>query len=330
MLDAVNQVANDLGILPEWVRQIVENASNNYKLLKIPKRSSGGSGSGVRIVYQPAVETKMIQHWVTRSLLAKLPVSRMATGFEAGTSILKNAQFHRKSRYSTRIDLEDFFQSIRVRDLIATITRNAARVPAWALEPASSDLIAKVCFLSDGRLPVGFPSSPRIANVVMHPIDEALLGLLNSNSAIFGAARLTRYADDFVFSTDRKGACTEFHHALERLLRGTKSPSLRINEAKTKKMSRTSGSTLITGLRVKPTGEIGVHANYRDRVRLLLKLFSEGRLRMEERSQLKGHLTFVRYADAALFTRLSFRFHKEIATLMRGDEPAGTVVKAAA
>jgi hypothetical protein len=164
----------------------------------------------------------------------------------------------------------------------------------------------------------------------MFALDEALAGLVHSNSGVFGEAKLTRYADDFVFSTNRKGACSHFERGLEGLLKAHSSPKLAINSGKTRKMSRSGGSTLITGLRVKPSGEVGVHANYRDRVRLLLKLYAAGRLRSEDFEALRGHLTFVRHADPALFTRLSFKYHKYMATLLEGAVDHHAEVKLAA
>lgn len=139
--------------------------------------------------------------------------------------------------------------------------------------------------------------------------------MLSHDIARFGHAVVTRYADDFVFSTDSRGACKEFLVELRSLLAATQSPRLSINEAKNRFMSRKGGTTLITGLRVNNDGDVGIHADYRDHVRLLLKLFSTNRLVPNERESLRGHLAFIEHADPGLFTRLSFRYYAEIAKL---------------
>jgi RNA-directed DNA polymerase len=239
----------------------------------------------------------------------------IATAFEPGSSIVSNAKMHRNSRYSVRVDLSDFFPSIRLQDLIEVIKSNRIAIPDWALEPQVQRLFAGACFDRNMRLPVGYPTSPRIANLVMKKIDEQLISTIKSDVSKYGNAVLSRYADDFVFSTDMRGACANFVSALKFSLATTPSPVLRVNEKKTKMMSREGGSTLITGLRVKQNGQVGIHANYRDHLRLLLKLFAADLLKTEERQQLRGHLAFIANADPSLYTKLSFKYFAEIAKL---------------
>ena len=90
---------------------------------------------------------------------------------------------------------------------------------------------------------------------------------------------------------------------------------MRLNESKTRFMSRARGSTLITGLRVNGQGVVGVHPNYRDHVRLLVKLYAHGKLRSDDVQKLRGHLAFIEHADPRLFTRLSFKYFDKIAAL---------------
>lgn len=330
MSRCVSKLAQDMGLLPEWVTEVVNNAPNNYKLLKIPKNSTRAGKKEFRTIYQPAVESKMIQRWLLHACFSKLPVSSISTAFDRGSSILKNAQVHRTSKYSVRVDLKDFFPSIKSSDLRRVLVQNNDKLPDWAGDESTAELIEKTCFLPSGALPIGFPSSPRIANVVMFELDQMLVARVKSSIETFGIAALSRYADDYVFSTDRKGACTRFIEELTQLLRESRSPKLSVNTSKTRLMTRESGSTLITGLRVKPTGEIGVHARYKDEIRLLLHLFSSGRLKNEDLPTLRGHLSFVRHSDPGLYTRLARKFTKEIAALQTGREGASEDMKLAA
>lgn len=80
-------------------------------------------------------------------------------------------------------------------------------------------------------------------------------------------------------------------------------------------MSRMGGSTLITGLRINQQGNVRVHANYRDHVRLLLKHYSAGKLNAEESQKLIGHLAYLENVDPKLFTRLSFKYFLDISKL---------------
>ena len=306
-------IATDLGVMPEWVSSAVANAPNNCKLIRIPKQTGG-----TRAIYQPAIESKMIQRWLMSRLLRFLPVSEISTAFAAGSSIVKNAHAHKHSRYSVRVDVANFFPSLTVSDLWRVIVANKTHLPGWATESRAFEILSAVCFQPGRHLPIGYPSSPCIANAVMYDLDRKLLNLIKADPSKFGRAVLTRYADDFVFSTDLSGACSEFVSAVRRLFSECDSPKLALKLKKTRMMSRASGSTLITGLRVKPNGEVGIHANYRDSIRLLLRLFAQGRLDATEAPSLRGHLAFIEYADPGLFTRLSFRYHRQIEHLLRG------------
>lgn len=281
-----------------------------FKKFKVPKRSGGE-----RLLVQPTAELKLVLAWLDATVLSKLPVSTIATAFQPGTSIVKNAQAHRKSDYSVRLDISDFFPSVRSNDLFRAIEQARHLLEEWVFAPDFGKLVRQACFDKQDRLPIGYLSSPRIANAVMYELDIRLCRAIAADSARFGQAVLTRYADDFVFSTDKRGACKEFVEEIQAMLAACASPKLSINERKTRYMSRKGGSTLVTGLRVNMEGTVGVHPNYRDHVRLLLKLFSTGRLKVEDNEQLRGHLAFVEHADPRLFTKLSFKYYKEIAKL---------------
>jgi hypothetical protein len=306
----VERISDELSVPQSLLESALQLAHVRYRKIKIPKRSGGE-----RIVLQPAAELKLILSWLDSRVLRKASISHIATAFEPGTSIVKNARAHSKSKYSVRIDLSNFFPSIRSDDLLLALSSSRELLPEWVFDPDFKAVVRNACFDRADRLPVGYPTSPRIANIVMLGLDTVLAATVSRDAVRFGQAVLTRYADDFVFSTDRQDSCKEFVQEMRSLLASTPSPSLSINTKKTRFMSRPGGTTLITGLRVNNDGDVGIHANYRDHVRMLLKLFSTGRLKADENERLRGHLAFIEHADPDLFTRLSFRYHSEIATL---------------
>jgi hypothetical protein len=272
---------------------------------------------------QPSVKLKPILNWIDSVILSQIKISDIATAFRCGSSIISNAAAHRNSPYSVRIDLSDFFHSIKILDLTNAIVNSGNKLPEWMKSPDTQKLIATACFDVMGRLPVGYSTSPKIANIVMFSLDKILSQLI-SDTTVFGNAYLTRYADDFTFSTNKKGACREFHSQLDTILKNNVSPRLNINVKKTRFMSLKGGSTLITGLRVKQNSEIGIHQNYRDHIRLLLKLYSEKRLNEKDVSKLRGHLAFIRYADPSLITKLSFKYYSELSDLRQ--DPSKSII----
>lgn len=287
--------------------------SSHARIRRVAFKKRNGE---TRVAYQAAATTKPILHWLRLNPLSKLPISEAAVGFRAGCSILNNARAHRNSAYSIRIDIKDFFPSITKSDIRRVVLRSEAMIaPEWPVNDVA-DLVENVCFERRGRLPIGFPTSPILANAVMFEIDSALLNDIK-NSERFGSSILTRYADDFVFSTDKRGACAEFLDNFRSRLASCKSPALKVNDEKTRFMSRAGGSTMITGLRVTNHSTVRVHADYRDHVRLLLHLYQSGKLSVDEHIKLAGHLAYVEHVDPKLFTRLSFKYADQIAEIRR-------------
>lgn len=310
MIDLHERISEDLWVPKELIENALISAHVRYRKIRIAKRSGG-----YRTIVQPSAELKLVLAWLDAEILSRLPISKISTAFCPGASILKNAAMHRTSLYSVRADIKDFFPSICSNDLIRVVLANKEKLPDFVNDREFASLLRQACFDGNDRLPIGYPSSPSIANSVMYDIDNALIHKIQSDDDIFGHARLTRYADDFVFSSDKPGSCFEFIRMFEALLAKESSPKLMINTHKTRFMSRRGGSTLITGLRITQDGLIRVHANYRDHVRLLLKHFAAGNLKSDDVPRLVGHLAFIEHADPRLFTKLSYRYFEEIAKL---------------
>lgn len=310
MANLIELISDEMGVPPKLIDDALRFAFTRFRKIHVPKRSGG-----FRTIVQPSAELKLAHCWLNARVFSSLPISTAASAFHPGASIVKNATTHRRARYSVRIDLSNFFPSIRSTDLAHVIQASSASLPTGVAMSDFVSFVRRACFDRDDRLPIGYPTSPSIANAVMFNFDSELIRLIREDSVLFGRAQMTRYADDFVFSTDKQGACSSFVEAARTLISKTESPRLTINNAKTRYMSRRGGSTLVTGLRINQDGNVRVHATYRDHVRLLLKHFSAGNLKPEEHQKLVGHLAFIEHADPMLFTRLSYRYFEEIAQL---------------
>ncbi|WP_322469142.1 retron St85 family RNA-directed DNA polymerase [Hydrogenophaga sp. SNF1] len=307
MQSTAKLISEELSIPIENIFDALWNGKNEHRKFRIKKKTGGH-----REIRQPTPELRMIQDWLSLRLFSNFPQSAIASAFRTGASILNNAQKHSSNLYSIRVDLKDFFPSITLEDLKGKIYSNRPTLPRWATHKDTFSVLDAACFDERGTLPIGYSTSPAISNIVMLDFDASLHNLVKNDIGRFGTAELTRYADDFVFSTNVRGACGRFLEALKDAIYRCPSPRLQINDKKTKFMSRPGGSTLVTGLRVNNVGQIRVHPNYRDHVRLLLKLYAAGRLNPDENASLVGHLAFVENVDPQLFTKLSRRYYEFI------------------
>lgn len=238
--------------------------------------------------------------------------------YRDGVSILHNAEKHRSNRFFLKMDLENFFPSISFDDFIP-IVRSWHRKsnPEWILDAECEDMIRRICFYKNDRLAIGYPSSPIISNIVMAEFDSKVTTLISDSK--YGKVIYTRYADDLVFSTEKKGACLEIRKEIIDLIQGTSSPNISVNHSKTKLGSSTGGSASVTGLKICSGGHITIHRKQKDHIRLMLSLYKKGNLDQEEENSLLGHLSYCHYVAPDFYTKLSKKYFKEIYDLRSKD-----------
>ena len=318
------KISNDIKIPISFLNEAISNAHKHIKKFHIPKRKGG-----YRIICQPSAKLKTIQYWVIRNICNYLPVDKAAYAYRDGVSILDNAFFHTSNKYFLKVDLKDFFPSISFDDFIE-IVRDwyKKNQPIWELDRNSENILKKVCFDEKGFLPIGYPSSPSISNAVMYPVDLSIKKEIQEGK--YGKFLYTRYADDLIFSTNKKGVCSEFYKKLCRIINNTRSPKIEINKEKTKICSSTAGSAIVTGLRIANDGHITIHKKQKDHIRLLLSLYKKGILKNDDYYSYKkgnvktnnyfsllGYLVYVRHVDPAFYSKIQHKYFKEIDSIRK-------------
>ncbi len=99
-------IKEELNVLKEWTNCIPTNFT--YFTFFIPKKSGDN-----RTIDAPNDQLKELQSKVYKKLLKNEVVPNAATGFVLKRSIVDNALPHIKSRIIIKIDLKDFFHSIK-------------------------------------------------------------------------------------------------------------------------------------------------------------------------------------------------------------------------
>jgi RNA-directed DNA polymerase len=167
-----------------------------------------------RLIEAPKPRLKDLQRQVLAWMLDRVPSHPATHGFVRGRSIRTFAEPHVGQAVVLRIDLKEFFPSIRaarvqalfrtmgypepVADLLGGIC--TASVPRYALREMRQALpLAEFQQLKTTyrrrHLPQGGPTSPSLANLCAYRMDCRLAGLAEA-----AGARYTRYADDLAFS----------------------------------------------------------------------------------------------------------------------------------
>lgn len=163
-----------------------KNADQEYRPITIKKKSGG-----IRRLYAPSRQLWSYQNKIRRQILVNLPVSPYASAYVRGRTLAQNAAPHVGKRYLLKLDITDFFGSIRFFQVYCAAF-NTRYFPKQI-----GVMLTSLCCRED-VLPQGAPTSPALSNLVMYNFDN--------NLGRWCAARdiaYTRYCDDMTFSSDR-------------------------------------------------------------------------------------------------------------------------------
>lgn len=221
--------------------KLTNRPKHYYRTFSIPKRTGG-----YRTIEAPTPLLKKIQQQILENFLEPHPVSRFAKAYKKGSTLKEMARFHVGQHMVVRIDLTDFFGSLKEVSVFRFFCQQG-------YSEAVTVILTKLTTYK-GRLPQGAPTSPTLSNILMLKVDEKVGKYCTENKI-----RYTRYADDLVFSGD---------FSIKRLLAKLHSvlapQRLRINNKKTRVMRRYS-TQMVTGLVV--NDKLSVSRDYRRKLR---------------------------------------------------------------
>ncbi|MCB2185504.1 MAG: retron St85 family RNA-directed DNA polymerase [Deltaproteobacteria bacterium] len=303
------QIETSFGLGKPEINRIINDSRRCVKHIKIPKHNGG-----FRLVVQPTRKVKLIQYWLIDNVFSKMEVHSSAMSYRPNISIRRNAEVHKNMRYFLKLDFIDFFWSLNYSDFVVVFDSFLGRKKIlWSDNKFDRNLMRCCCFYKDDALPIGYPSSPIISNIIMYNLDVAIKNKLEVlEEKIGGKIVYTRYADDLVFSTNIPGACEEIKNSIISLVSGCNSPKLKFNYNKLKMTSSSGGSAVVTGLRICHDGHITLRREYKDQVRFFLNLMAKDGLKKEDIFVLRGHLAYVQDVDPVFYTKLQEKYFKQI------------------
>lgn len=179
-----NHLALLLGIKSNILSNMIMGSNSFYYNFEIPKRSGG-----TREIYAPYPVLLNAQRWIYENIIQSQPLHENSKGFKINTSIADNAKVHINQKVLLKMDIKDFFPSIKMNRIISIFRK-------LGYTKKISFYLASICCL-DGVIPQGAATSPCLSNIIAKRLDYRLSGL----AAKFNLA-YTRYADDFTFSGD--------------------------------------------------------------------------------------------------------------------------------
>jgi retron-type reverse transcriptase len=230
-----------LGRSNQFVVSIINANESFYREFKIPKRRGGE-----RQISAPMPSLLECQYWIKKNILDQFTPHDSTHGFRSDRSILTNAQVHLKNQSVLKIDIEDFFPSIKINRVI-----NFFQNLGYTKD--ISFTLSKFCTLYD-CLPQGAPTSPILSNLLNYKLDVRLNALAKKFNFCY-----SRYADDLTFSS--KKIPFKFISYVENILN---EENYFLNPNKT--LLKDSGKRIITGVSIS-NNKISLPRNYKRNLR---------------------------------------------------------------
>ena len=211
---------------PAYLASVVNSNSNHYRNFKIPKRTGGE-----RIITAPYPALLECQYWIYENILKTIKIHPTAQGFTFKKSIITNATIHLNQEQFLKIDIKDFFPSIKLNQVI-----NVFKSLGYSNKVAFY-LSAICCY--NNELPQGAPTSPIISNIISKTLDKRLFSFAKKFSL-----KYTRYADDLAFSGEE--IPVKFLSYITKII---ESCGFFVNEKKTF-LQQSKGKRILTGISI--------------------------------------------------------------------------------
>ncbi|EQD85288.1 reverse transcriptase [Saccharopolyspora erythraea D] len=228
---------------------------------------------GIRLIEQPKARLAELQRRITRRVVDAMPVHEAAHGFRRGRSAATCAAEHAGRHFLVRVDVEGFFASLTftrisramraagypgavagaIGGLLTTATPRDVLAAAPRVRESEVDARRRLLGrLAAAHVPQGAPSSPALANALMHRLDRRIDAYAGTLGATY-----TRYADDLAFSGDRRLPVAALLRGVTAIVRAE---GLRLRQSKTRVLAphqrqRIAGLVVNDGRAVAPRAE---------------------------------------------------------------------------
>ncbi|WP_434647569.1 reverse transcriptase domain-containing protein [Achromobacter piechaudii] len=265
-----------------------------------------------RTIYKPSRLLKEFHYFLRGFLLEYLRVDQSVSfAYRKGSTLLQAVEPHAHSRAFYQTDLERYFDSITT-ELIRSVLQRAT-TPISDLPEHIEHILGLLTV--NGRLPIGYSTSPIISNACLLGFDERMASISNERKWIY-----TRYADDIIISADDRLSIENASQAIENCLAAEFGNSFRLNQKKSK-LTTIGRKVKLLGLVVLPSGSIAIDRDIRNRIESWLHFYVSDRSRLkkifeEERGEgledglqrLSGLVSYTHAIDPVYLEKLRVKF----------------------
>lgn len=219
-----------------------------------------------REVFSPSDKLKKIHRFINGSVLEYADFNRdVVYSYLKGRSVRDAVEVHSKSQFYYQTDIYNFFGSISPSNVKKSIENQFSNVPISDIKDYQGFLFS--LFVVDGKLPIGFSTSPLLSNICLRDFDDAL-----NQYCIENFYRYTRYSDDIIISSDNQFCIDKLSKHIQNFLLQYVNENTKINKGKTK--VHTKGDKFnILGYNILPNDEVTISSKDKKEAEILLHFY---------------------------------------------------------
>jgi len=266
------QLATIFGVNPGLIWSFENRTRKHYRSFFIPK------GQTTRRIDAPKVALKVIQKWLSVHLSHGFKPADHVYGFVSARSHIQAATLHVDAQWVFSVDIQDFFPTTPIQ-----LVSDSLEAIGFGRDGAM--LVARLSCLA-GFLAQGAPTSPVLSNICFRVIDEALIAIAARYNI-----RLTRYADDIVFS-----GTEEYPAQLETDVRALFSVGPWTLAEHKVRVNKLPERLKVHGLLVHGP-KIRLTKGYRNKLRAYRHLMAHEKVAEADIAKIKGHLNYAASVD---------------------------------
>ncbi|MDN5049677.1 reverse transcriptase family protein [Aliarcobacter butzleri] len=218
-----------VGIKSETLNKMIYAPDKFYRTFTMKKRKHGE----IREITVPYPSLKSVQSWINDNILSKQKVHYSVHGYVKKKSTVTNAKIHLDKKELLKVDLKEFFPSIKIKDVVKLFQ-------SLGYTKRLSFQLASLC-CHDGVLAQGASTSPALSNIILFKMDVRLTELSKSANL-----KYSRYADDIAISGDYIT-----HKLQDTVFTIIKESGFEVNLDKTYLSKENSNKRILTGLSIK-------------------------------------------------------------------------------
>ena len=181
----LRHISKILAVDEDLLVGMINRTNQFYREFEIPKRRGG-----FRSISVPSPTLLYVQRWIANEVLSNQEIHDAAHGFVTGRSVVSNASMHKDSRNILKMDIRNFFPSIKFKRVVKVFLSLGYPV-------SISFFLASLC-CNKNALPQGAATSPILSNLIAGRLDKSLATYAHKRGLHY-----SRYADDLVFSGEK-------------------------------------------------------------------------------------------------------------------------------